>query len=491
MSNTLPFQTAKQLASAIRKKKIGCLELLDLYLERIAAHNPELNAIIAMDVEGARKQAKAADRAVKAGKKLGPLHGVPMTLKESYDIAGYPDDLGQSGVQGPEDREELARRPAPGRCRRDPVRQDQRAAEPGRLAELQRGLRPHQESVGPVAHAGRLVRRLGRGAGRRPDRPRGGQRHRRLDPQSRALLRRVRPQADLRRGLAARPCARRQRRAGRHQRVRSARPRRRGSRDRHGRDGRTGRDRRPRLDAHPAALEEEDAARVQGRGRALRPQLRGRPVGAGRAAEARHLPRQAEGQGERHGAAGDRHGRAERRLCPPAARGDLGPHDRRGLEPGGARRRRPARFGHELLRPDAARQLAVASHLAGAQREAPPHAARLGRVLQGLRPAALPGRGDGGLPARSQGPAPRAHHRREQQAGAGGRPDLLGRLLVRHLPARLRRADRPDAATACRSACRSSARNMATTTASSSPSCWRRNTAASCRRPPISKLAYQ
>jgi len=94
MSNTLPFQTAKQLASAIRKKKIGCLELLDLYLERIEAHNPELNAIIAMDVEGARKQAKAADRAVKAGKKLGPLHGVPMTLKESYDIAGYPTTWG-------------------------------------------------------------------------------------------------------------------------------------------------------------------------------------------------------------------------------------------------------------------------------------------------------------------------------------------------------------------------------------------------------------
>jgi amidase len=94
MSKPLPFQTAKQLASAIRKKKIGCLELLDLYLERIAAHNPELNAIIAMDVEGARRQARAADRAVKAGKKLGPLHGVPMTLKESYDIAGYPTTWG-------------------------------------------------------------------------------------------------------------------------------------------------------------------------------------------------------------------------------------------------------------------------------------------------------------------------------------------------------------------------------------------------------------
>lgn len=94
MSNALPFQTAKQLAAAIRKKKIGCLELLDLYLERIEAHNPELNAIIAMDVEGARKRARAADRAVKAGKKLGPLHGVPMTLKESYDIAGYPTTWG-------------------------------------------------------------------------------------------------------------------------------------------------------------------------------------------------------------------------------------------------------------------------------------------------------------------------------------------------------------------------------------------------------------
>src|SRR6267154_3174713 len=94
MSLALPFQTAKQLAATVRKKKIGCLELLDLYLKRVEAYNPELNAIIAMDIEGARKRAKAADRAVKAGKKLGPLHGVPMTLKESYDIAGYPTTWG-------------------------------------------------------------------------------------------------------------------------------------------------------------------------------------------------------------------------------------------------------------------------------------------------------------------------------------------------------------------------------------------------------------
>jgi amidase len=94
MTSALPFQTAKQLAAAIRKKKIGCLELLDLYLQRVKAHNPALNAIIASDIDGARKRAKASDKAVKSGKKLGPLHGVPMTIKESFDVTGYPTTWG-------------------------------------------------------------------------------------------------------------------------------------------------------------------------------------------------------------------------------------------------------------------------------------------------------------------------------------------------------------------------------------------------------------
>jgi len=89
MSLDLPFQTAHQLAAAVRKKKIGCLELLDLYLKRVETYNPKLNAVIATDIEGARKRAKAADKAVKAGKKLGPLHGVPMTIKESFDVEGF------------------------------------------------------------------------------------------------------------------------------------------------------------------------------------------------------------------------------------------------------------------------------------------------------------------------------------------------------------------------------------------------------------------
>ena len=94
MSLALPFKTAKQLAAAVRKKKIGCLELLDLYLKRVETYNPALNAIIATDIPGARKRAKAADKAVSAGKKLGPLHGVPMTIKESFDVTGYPTTWG-------------------------------------------------------------------------------------------------------------------------------------------------------------------------------------------------------------------------------------------------------------------------------------------------------------------------------------------------------------------------------------------------------------
>ena len=90
----VPFRSAKQLATAIRRKKIGCLELLDLYLARVAKYNPQLNAIIATDVEGARKRARAADRALATGQASGPLHGVPMTIKESYDVAGMPTTWG-------------------------------------------------------------------------------------------------------------------------------------------------------------------------------------------------------------------------------------------------------------------------------------------------------------------------------------------------------------------------------------------------------------
>jgi len=90
----IPFRSARQLASLIRQKKVGCLELLDLYLARVERYNPKINAIIFLDAEGARRRAREADRALARGHLWGPLHGVPMTIKESFNVAGMPTTWG-------------------------------------------------------------------------------------------------------------------------------------------------------------------------------------------------------------------------------------------------------------------------------------------------------------------------------------------------------------------------------------------------------------
>jgi amidase len=90
----MPFRSAVQLAAAIRAREIGCRELLDLYLARIERFNPKLNAIIATAFPAARKRADAADADLARGKIWGKLHGVPMTIKESFDVIGMPTTWG-------------------------------------------------------------------------------------------------------------------------------------------------------------------------------------------------------------------------------------------------------------------------------------------------------------------------------------------------------------------------------------------------------------
>ena len=63
----VPFRSAKQLAADIRKKKVGCLELLELYLARVEKYDAALNAIVVRDLERARQRARQADRAVATG----------------------------------------------------------------------------------------------------------------------------------------------------------------------------------------------------------------------------------------------------------------------------------------------------------------------------------------------------------------------------------------------------------------------------------------
>src|SRR6266545_927662 len=90
----VPFRSARQLAADIKKKRIGCLELLELYLGRLEKYDGALNAIVVRDLDGARRRARAADRALAKRQVWGPLHGVPMTVKESYDVAGLPTTWG-------------------------------------------------------------------------------------------------------------------------------------------------------------------------------------------------------------------------------------------------------------------------------------------------------------------------------------------------------------------------------------------------------------
>ena len=90
----LPFRSAKQLASLIRRQKIGCLELLDIYLQRSERFNSKINAIVFTDVATARERARAADEALSRGERWGPLHGVPMTIKDSFDVVGTPTTWG-------------------------------------------------------------------------------------------------------------------------------------------------------------------------------------------------------------------------------------------------------------------------------------------------------------------------------------------------------------------------------------------------------------
>ena len=90
----LHYQSATQLARAIREGRASARELLEAFLERVDRLNPQLNAVVVQDRDGARARADAADAARRRGEPLGPLHGVPMTIKESYDFTGTPTTWG-------------------------------------------------------------------------------------------------------------------------------------------------------------------------------------------------------------------------------------------------------------------------------------------------------------------------------------------------------------------------------------------------------------
>jgi Asp-tRNA(Asn)/Glu-tRNA(Gln) amidotransferase A subunit family amidase len=90
----LNFLSAVAMAGQIRQKKISPVELVGAHLAEIEKLNPKLNAFVHVDAEGARRTAHDAETAVMQEKKLGPLHGVPVSIKSSFEVAGLRCESG-------------------------------------------------------------------------------------------------------------------------------------------------------------------------------------------------------------------------------------------------------------------------------------------------------------------------------------------------------------------------------------------------------------
>ncbi|MDN6123308.1 MAG: amidase, partial [Brevibacterium sp.] len=88
MSEELRWLSTRELAKKIATTEISAREALSDHLARIDAINPAINAVVTRDDEAASARASAADEAVARGEPIGPLHGVPMTHKDTHDTAG-------------------------------------------------------------------------------------------------------------------------------------------------------------------------------------------------------------------------------------------------------------------------------------------------------------------------------------------------------------------------------------------------------------------
>lgn len=92
------FASATALAAALRDKRLSSRELLETYLRRIEQHNPALNAVVTLDTERAQAAADAADAALMRGEETGPLHGLPVTIKDCLATRGLRTTAGSTSL---------------------------------------------------------------------------------------------------------------------------------------------------------------------------------------------------------------------------------------------------------------------------------------------------------------------------------------------------------------------------------------------------------
>lgn len=82
------YMSARELVAAIGQQTLRSEEVLDHYLDRLDRFNGQINAVVATDVDAARARARAADAAAARGESWGPLHGLPMTVKDTFEVVG-------------------------------------------------------------------------------------------------------------------------------------------------------------------------------------------------------------------------------------------------------------------------------------------------------------------------------------------------------------------------------------------------------------------
>ena len=107
MNSEWLYLSAKQLVQGIKKGEISSRELLETYIARNQEKNPTINAVVATDLEAARERADAADKATAKGESWGPLHGLPVTIKDTYEVPGMPCTAGSPSL-----RDHRAKKPA-------------------------------------------------------------------------------------------------------------------------------------------------------------------------------------------------------------------------------------------------------------------------------------------------------------------------------------------------------------------------------------------
>ena len=108
----LTFLSAVEMARLVREKKISPVELAHAHLAKIERLNPKLNAFVHVDAERVLREARDAEAAVMSGTVLGPLHGVPISIKSSIEVAGFRCEAGtrlRAGVVATQDAPLVAR----------------------------------------------------------------------------------------------------------------------------------------------------------------------------------------------------------------------------------------------------------------------------------------------------------------------------------------------------------------------------------------------